>query len=189
MTQHCHETVKKELIWATEAWPQGGRFRNCSPRQEPPIALTLHCSSPIHITPCPTATLCSHLLLSPPSRQPQPTPAAGGDASCMFLGIQSLLLPQPWLLLQDPDRNYSYGPASHPPLPSCCTVTEITWQIWAAKASLLQSVTEMEGENSDCHYDFDLHPFWLMVFPLQPLVLLSRHCAGSWHGNINISLS
>lgn len=124
MTQHCHETVKKALIWATEAWPWGGRFRNCSPRQEPPTALKPHCSSPIHITPCPTATLCSHLLLTPPSRQPQPTAAGGGDASCLLVGVQSLLLSQPWLFLHDPNRNYSYGPASHLPLPSCCTVTE-----------------------------------------------------------------
>lgn len=50
MTQHCHETVKKALMWASEASSWGGRSGNCSPRQEPPTALTPHCSSPIHLS-------------------------------------------------------------------------------------------------------------------------------------------
>lgn len=127
MTQHCHETVKKALIWATEASPWGGRFRNCCPQQHSHHAAPHLSTSLLVLQPCSVPAFYSVPLqgsLSPGLQEE--------EMLLHVLGIPSLLLSQPWLLLQD--WTCRYGPASHLPHPPVHW-ERTTRQIWAARAA------------------------------------------------------
>lgn len=154
MTQHCHETVKKALMWATEAATPHTTLLFIHPHHSSFYSHALFLP-PTH---SPFKAAWTHgcrsrrcLLHVPGNPKPDATPALAPSARPkQELQVWTSLTPSPALLL------HSRG---------------ITRHIWAATASLLQRIMEMEGEDSDSLYDFGLHPFWLMVFPLQPCVL------------------
>lgn len=166
MTQHCHETVKKALMWATEA---------ATPHTTLLFIHLHHSSSYSHALFLPSThslfkAAWTHgcrsrrcLLHVPGNPKPDAVPALAPSARPkQELQVWTSLTPSPALLL------HSRGKTRH---------------IWAATASLLQRVVEMEGEDSDSLYHFGLHPFLAHGVPSAAL------CAASWHGNINISLS